>query len=398
MHRYVHDAIAHDITRKMVLLSGPRQCGKTTLARHIMEQYPKSIYLNWDSAPDRRIVQKGAIDESSPLIVLDEIHKFRNWKNMLKGLYDTRRDAQHFLVTGSARLDVYRRGGDSLLGRYHHWRLHPITADEPVEGMSVKDVISRLLVTGGFPEPFLGNDEREARRWRTERWDRVIKEDIRDLEAVRELGSLTMLLDLLKSRVGSPVVMSNLAEDLQVTSRTVLHWIEILERMYVIFRVFPLTAKVVRAIQKPPKIFFYDIADVDEDMGMRAENLIAAALLKRCHFLSDRDGYRYELRYIRDKEKREVDLVVLRNGVLLDAVEVKVNDDAVSKPLIHFRKHLNIPNTWQLSLADRSPAVLSGIMRESFSHCLSRTVITDIDENCASVITGKAKDVSSKRE
>ena len=305
MSRYLSSYIWQDLQKKMVFLGGPRQCGKTTLAKDLIKQHQdtmNAVYLNWDSDEHRHAILKRMWLETNRLLVFDELHKFPKWKSWLKGLYDTLGNKHHILVTGSARLDVYRRGGDSLMGRYHHWRLHPFTLSEIPAGISPQEAFQRLMTVGGFPEPFLDNNDREARRWRKERFERILREDIRDLEGVKDLSALGLLVDSLRTRVGGLVVLSHLAQDLQVSVPTIKRWIEVLERMYVIFVVKPYTTRLARAVLKPPKIYFYDNADIPGDEGMRFENLVATSLLKRIQFLEDRDGYRYELRYVRDKE------------------------------------------------------------------------------------------------
>jgi hypothetical protein len=214
---------------------------------------------------------------------------------------------------------------------------------------------------GGFPEPFLGGDEREARRWRRERLDRVVREDIRDLESIRDVGSIGLLVDLLRERVGGLVKAANLAEDLHVSPATVAHWLGALERMYLIFQVFPYTRSLPRAIQKPPKIYFFDTADVIADGGPRFENLVAAALLKRLHFLEDRDGYRCELRYLRDKEGRQVDFVITKDGELEELIEVKYGDDEPSRWLKYYTDRLKPRRSTQLVFGLKAPYDSHGI-------------------------------------
>lgn len=337
--RYLEPLIETDLLKKMVFLGGPRQCGKTTLANSLLARTP-GRYLNWDFDEDRNEILKKRWGPKDKLLVFDELHKFPRWKNWIKGNFDKEQKLHQFLVTGSARLDVYRRGGDSLLGRYHYWRLHPFTLSEIPKGVSPKSALVRLMTVGGFPEPFLDNNENEARRWRKDRYDRVLRDDVRDLEPIKDIQTLSLLVDLLRRRVGSPVVVSNLAGDLQVAPQTVKHWLEILERMYLIFIVQPYSKNLPRALLKPPKIFFFDNGDVIGDEGARFENLVAAHLLKKIQFLEDSQGYRYELRYVRDKEGHEVDFVILKDGVVDELVEAKYGDDEISRSLKYFAERL----------------------------------------------------------
>jgi len=316
--------------------------GKTTLAKAILtSNYPDGRYLNWDFDEDRQDILQKRWSTDNPLLIFDELHKFPKWKGWIKGIYDVSHDLHSYLITGSARFDVYRRGGDSLLGRYHYWRLHPFTLDEIPKGISPKDAFERLMTLGGFPEPFLEGDERIARRWRRERFDRVLREDVRDLEPVRNIQLLSIFLDLLRHRVGGLVVLSNLARDLEISPKTTKAWLETLERMYLVFCVRPYTKSLPRAVRKPPKVYFFDNGDVLGDEGARFENLVATSLLKRLHYLEDSQGYKYELRYIRDKEGREVDFAIVKEGELEELIEVKYSDDSIARSLSYYADRLN---------------------------------------------------------
>lgn len=346
--RYLQPYLEVDLEKKMVFLGGPRQVGKTTLAQSILARQPGGHYLNWDFDDDQKAILAKQWRSDDRLLIFDELHKFRRWKTWIKGVYDTQKEHHRFLLTGSARLDVYKKGGDSLVGRYHYWRLHPFTLDEMPENISPEDGLQRLLTVGGFPEPFLENDENNARRWRKERFDRLLREDIRDLESIRQLSDLQILVRLLRERVGSSVVISHLAADLHVAPQTVKHWLEVLEHMYVGFLVTPYTKRLSRAIQKPPKFYFFDNADVIGDDGARFENLIATHLLKRIHFLEDKTGHRYKLHYVRDKEGREVDFVIVKDGAIEELIEAKWSNDALSRPLQYFTAKLQPSRATQI--------------------------------------------------
>ena len=348
--RYIKRYILEDLKKKMVFVGGPRQVGKTTLAKAILNNnYPDGRYMNWDFDDDRQDILQKKWSSNDTLLVFDELHKFPRWKRWIKGIYDVSSDTHSFLVTGSARLDTYRRGGDSLMGRYHYWRLHPFTLDEIPEGISPEEAFNRLMTVGGFPEPFLEGDERTARRWRRERFDRVLREDVRDLESVKNIQLLSLFLDSLRRRVGGLVTISNLANDIQVAPQTAKAWLEVLEKMFLIFIVRPYTKSLPRAVLKPPKVYFFDNGDVLGDEGAKFENLVAASLIKRLHFLEDRDGFRYELRYIRDKEGREVDFAVLKDGKLEELIEVKYSEEDISKSLSYYSERLKPKNSTQIT-------------------------------------------------
>lgn len=347
--RYLTSHLMNDLRKKMVLLSGPRQCGKTTLAKSLMKK--NSLYLNWDDPDQRKTIFNRDWSDRDELLVLDELHKFPKWKSWLKGSYDTQKDLHKFLVTGSARLEVFKKGGDSLMGRYHHWHLHPFSLCEiPKSSIGPDEALRRLLKNGGFPEPFLDNDERESRRWRRERFEKVIKQDIRELEVVQDIVTMGLLVDLLRERVGSPIVISNLAQDLQKSPVTIKKWIELLESMYILFRVRPYTHKVPRSLQKPFKVFFFDNADVDGDQGAKFENLVATHLLKQTQYAQDFEGHSFELAYIRDKDQREVDFVVLKNKLPIELIEVKLTELKAAKDLVYYAEKLKIPKARQIVL------------------------------------------------
>ena len=339
----------------MIFLGGPRQVGKTTLAQMILKKFPykrskKGLYLNWDFDEDRYNILKRRWDEDHQLIVFDELHKYPRWKNWIKGLFDKTSHLHQFLVTGSARLDLYKRHGDSLLGRYHYWRLHPITLDELPLRMSKAEGFKRLMSVGGFPEVFLDGSQQEAKRWRRQRLDRILKDDIRDLESIKLIQDLDLFVDVLRRRVGQLVVFSNIAEDIQVSSKTLKNWLNVLNHVYLCFSIWPYTRNLPRAIQKPPKVYFFDNADVicTDDEGSRFENLVATHLLKRIHYLEDAKGSNWDLRYIRDKEFREVDFVLLKDRKIFALIEVKLSDSDISKSLQYYANKLKSKHAIQI--------------------------------------------------
>ena len=346
MKRTIESPILRDLLRKMVFLAGPRQVGKTTLSQQLLKSFPykkskSGLYFNWDFDEDRRAIMEKKWDDDHQLIVFDELHKYSHWKNWIKGVYDKTHHLHHFLVTGSARLDVYRRGGDSLLGRYHYWRLHPLTLDELPPKMTQAEGFRRLMFVSGFPEPFLDGHETEATRWRRDRFDKVLQEDIRDLESIKKIQDLSLFVDALRRRGGQLLVLSNIAEDLQISPKTAKLWLSALNRMYLCFSVYPYTKKLSRAVQKPPKVYFFDTADLISDSeGPLFENMTAGHLLKKIHYLEDSQGLSFELRYIRDKESREVDFILIKNGAVFALIEVKFSDDKVSRSLQYYAEKL----------------------------------------------------------
>lgn len=294
MNRYLTSQIKRDLSKKMVFLGGPRQVGKTTLAKSI-SQDPKG-YLNWDIAEHREKILKREIP-SSEILILDEIHKYRSWRNYLKGLFDSSLKERKILVTGSARLDLYRFGGDSLQGRYHYLRLHPLSVSELK--MNRHEDMMTLLELGGFPEPFLGGSAVEAKRWSREYRTRLIRDEVASLERIQDLGNLELLMLRLPELVGSPLSLNALREDLQISHKTLSSWVAVLERMYAIFRLSPIGAPKIRAVKKEQKHYHFDWSLV-ADMPRRFENMAASHLLKWVHFEQDTKGRELELSYFRD--------------------------------------------------------------------------------------------------
>ena len=344
MKRYLESQVRQDLKRKMVFVGGPRQVGKTTLARKILGK-SKAGYLNWDVALHRDVMLRQEFPKSK-LWVFDEIHKYPRWRNYLKGIYDVRAPGQRILVTGSARLDYYRFGGDSLQGRYHYLRLHPLSAAE-LKLASAED-FKALLTLGGFPEPFLGGSKKEARRWSNEYRSRLVREDLADLEQVQDLGSLELLMTRLPELVGSPLSVNRVAEQLQLSHKTISKWLDILERLYAIFLVAPFGAPQIKAVKKARKHYHYDWSLIP-DRAARFENLVASHLLKWIDFRTDTEGCLTELRYFRDIERREVDFVVVEDGAPVLLVECKSSDREASLPLKYLKRRFPDADAWQVS-------------------------------------------------
>jgi len=332
IRRYLETAVETDLKKKMVFISGPRQAGKTTLSRKLLEERGEddSRYMNWDSGRDREMIMKEIFPAGPGLLVLDEIHKYSNWRQVLKGLYDKRGHELNILVTGSARLDYYRRGGDSLQGRYHFYRLFPLTFRE-VRQMG-GDPLMRLYTFGGFPELFSLASEKETRRWSREYRTRLIRDDLRDLEQVSDISKLEHIAIRLPELVGSPLSLNALREDLQVSHQTVSRWVGILENLYMIFRLPPFGAPKIRAVKKEAKHYHFDWTLIDEP-GPRFENLLAVHLLKWVYYLQDAEGRDLELRYFRDVDRREVDFVITEKGKPIRFIEAKLKHKSVSQSL-----------------------------------------------------------------
>jgi uncharacterized protein len=345
--RYLDQTLKRDLKKKLILLSGPRQCGKTTLAQNLS---PSLAYLNFDVPEERLLIQQHAWDRNRELLVLDEIHKMKNWKLFLKGIVDSRQHRMQTMVTGSARLEVARKVGDSLAGRYFLHRLHPIDIKEARQCFEVEpqDALQRIMNVSGFPEPFLLNNVGEYRRWRTTHTDIILRQDLIQLEVVENLTFIETLIELLRIRVGSPVSYANLAQDLGCAPKSVKRWLEILENLYIVFRIRPYSRKLSRAITKAPKFYFYDCASVKGDDGARFENLVALSLRKEVDLRRDSFGDDLELQYVRNKDGDEIDFLVTNQERPTLAVEAKWSDDTPHKSFKVFAKDIVFTKAIQL--------------------------------------------------
>lgn len=341
--RYLYQQAEEDLARKMVFVAGPRQVGKTTFGLSL----PKASegYLNWDVPEHRERILRRELPVGK-LWFFDEIHKFRGWRNYLKGLCDGRSGSHQILVTGSARLDMYRYSGDSLQGRYHLLRLHPLSCAEL--GITEPQDLQQLLALGGFPEPFFGGSEVQARRWSREYRNLLIREEIQALERLQDLGNLEALMLRLPELVGSLLSLNAIREDLQVSHKAVAGWMAVLERMYALFRVSPFGSPRIRAIKKAQKHYHLDWSLVPDEAA-RFENLVACHLLKWVHYLQDTEGRDVDLRYFRDTDGREVDFVIVERRRTLLAVECKWADTGVDKSLRYWKNKFPDCDAWQLS-------------------------------------------------
>lgn len=362
--RYLEDLILSDALadRKIAFISGPRQIGKTTLAKSILKNLGQpSNYFSWDDDEFKLIWNRNPkqLLENRETVVFDEIHKDLKWKNRLKGLYDLFNESNRFIVTGSARLNYYRKSGDSLQGRYIPYRLHPFTLGENAKLKPPPELnwfenstppqfeLDSLLALGGFPEPLLKGSQLKASRWRKLYRERLVREDIRDLQMIREFSSLDILSILLPDKVASQLSYESIRQDLSVTHDTIIRWFEIFEAVYYCYRLRPYSTSIKNSLKKEPKVFLYDWARVDKE-GARFENLIASHLLKNVELWNDAAMGDFALYYIRDKQKREVDFFITRDNQPWLLLEVKSGQDTATSSLLHYHQLLSPKFSFQL--------------------------------------------------
>lgn len=341
MNRIQLSLIAKDLQRKLVLLTGPRQVGKTHLALTLLKSSANGVYLNFDNLDDRAIITRAAWLPSTELLVLDELHKMEEWKNYLKGIFDTRPAHLKILVTGSARLDTFRTGGDSLAGRFFRHRLNPLSVAEIAEAS--EDTLDALMRRGGFPEPFLAENDQEADRWRLQYVDGLIRTDILDFERIHDLRAMQLTLELLRRRVGSPLSITSLAQDVACAPNTIRKYLEILEALFIVFRVTPFHHNIARSLLKEPKLYFYDTGMVKGDEGLRFENMMAVSLLKHVNAIEDYHGKQAALHYLRTKEKKEVDFAVVVEDQPVMLIEAKLTDSEPTPALRYFHTKYGLP-------------------------------------------------------
>ncbi|OIO75448.1 MAG: hypothetical protein AUJ85_03045 [Elusimicrobia bacterium CG1_02_37_114] len=365
LKRALSNVIYKDLIEKMVFISGPRQVGKTTLALAIGKDHfaEKYSHLNWDNREDRRIILTGEFRADNTLLIFDEIHKYKHWKNYLKGEYDKYKHRFKMLITGSARMDIYMKGGDSLQGRYYHYILHPLSVNEITGNNSVLEPFKELKFSnrpkeaaealnvlfhfGGFPEMVVKQSDKELRRWHNDRVDRLVREDIRDVESLKDFSALHLLVDILPEKAGGIFSLNSLREDLRVTHKTISLWADVLEKFYYHFRIYPFQYSKIKSLRKEPKLYLWDWSQVQGD-GERFENMIASHLLKFCDYLRNSEGYKATLHYLRDIEKREVDFLVAVDGKPWFCVESKLSKDNISPALKYFTTKMKIPYAYQV--------------------------------------------------
>jgi predicted AAA+ superfamily ATPase len=349
--------------RQMAFLSGPRQVGKTEVARRLAD-----VYLNFDDLGDRAVILRGAAAVAAraelerprgrmPIVALDEIHKFQRWKAFLKGFFDSYGSQCGILATGSARMDIFKKGGDSLLGRYFLYRQHPFSVGEilrpepPTEPIRESKPVDEaaweaLWRFGGFPEPMVRQSATFLRKWQTTRMDLLLREDVRDLTRVQELRGIETIGHLLASRSGGQLIFSNLATEVGVSVDTVRRWVTILSELYVGFELRPWFRNVAKALRKEPKWYLRDWSGIT-DPGARAETFAACHLLKAVETWTDLGLGAFELRYLRDKLKREVDFLIVRDGEPWVLIEIKSTRETLSPHLFHFQKQTGAKHAFQ---------------------------------------------------
>jgi len=351
-----------------IFLCGPRQVGKTTIAAHLQKYYTLSTYLTWDSPSDRRKILEERIpfletnNLEKPLVILDEIHKYQDWKNLLKAIIDKHKHHINFLVTGSSRLNVYRRGGDSLMGRYFLYNVHPFSVAEIVHGDGEwneeirppkeisQEAWNNLLLFGGFPRPFLAGDQRTFHRWSRQRLERLLQEEIRELVQIHQIKQMEMMCLMLTEQAGNLVSYTSLANSIRVSDQTVRKWMGTLDEFYYCFTLQPWFQNVSRSLVKNPKAYLHDWSAIT-DKGRRYENFIAVHLLKAVHFWTDCGFGHFQLHYLRDRDQREVDFLITRDHKPWILLEVKSSpSEPLSQNLLHFQAQLNAPHVFQVAM------------------------------------------------
>lgn len=345
MKRAQKDLIIKDLPKKMVFLIGPRQVGKTHLAKEVAKEFKYTQYLNYDELNDRdTIITKSWLDNTE-LLILDELHKMDNWKNYLKGLFDTKNNDLKILVTGSARLDIFNHVGDSLAGRYFCHHLMPLSPSE-INQLNKPLDLKKLITRGGFPEPYLAESNIQADRWRMQYIDSLINIDVLSFDNIQNLGAIRTVFELLRTRVGSPISYNSIAQDVGVSPTTVKKYINVLEALYIVFRITPFSKNIARSILKEPKIYFFDTALVkDKNNGAKFENLMALNLLKHVYATRDYKGKNLKLHYLRNKDKREVDFLLAEDDNIELIIEAKYSDDSLSHNLKFFAQRYNLKAT-----------------------------------------------------
>lgn len=342
LHRQQKAAILRDLEKKIVLLAGPRQAGKTWLAKDIGNQFSHTLYLNYDDQEHRGIIREKGWLPNVELLILDELHKMPQWKNYLKGLFDTRPPTMKILVTGSARLETFNQMGDSLAGRFFLHRLLPLSPAE-LHQTHQPYQIDHLLERGGFPEPYLAENSVEADRWRLQYVDSLLRNDVLDFQSIQHLRAIQTVFDLLRTKVGSPISYTGIAEDVAISPTTVKKYIHILEALFIVFRITPFSKNIARSLLKEPKIYFFDTGLVKGNHGAKFENFMAQCLLKHVYGKTDYEGKPYALHYIRTKEQLEIDFAVTQDNTIELLIEAKYKSQLLDKSHLRFKDKYTLP-------------------------------------------------------
>jgi predicted AAA+ superfamily ATPase len=364
---------------KMLFLTGPRQVGKTTFAKMWLESIgSKNTYFNWDDPSVMMEYKKNplyfrnVIDEkikNKPVpLVFDEVHKHTAWRDILKGLYDTNRERMSLLVAGSSRLGFVRKSGDSLVGRYFSYQMFPLGLPEVVGDFSYLlqderpltdgeslirlareadtkaaiDGLEQLLKFGGFPEPFLKGSDRFHRRWQNDYKALLTKEEVRDFSRIQDIRGLETMVELLPTKVGSNLSIPSMVNVLKISHKTIKNWIEVLKGVYLVFTISPWHRNIKRSIIKEKKLYFFEWSLIFES-GSRFENFLAVNLLRMAVRFTEIGLGNFDLFYIRDKEKREVDFVLVKDNEPIALFEAKESDLRISKLGRFYSKKMNIP-------------------------------------------------------
>ena len=351
MERFYTKPFQEFASSKIILITGPRQSGKTTLTQFFSGS---QTYLNYDSEEDRTIFGEKSWSRDTDFVIFDELHKMKHWKRWLKGIVDTEGYKPCPVVTGSARLDAYRKAGDSMAGRYFQYRVHPLDLRElsrVEKKFDAQKNLEKLLLYSGFPEPFLKGTQKFYNLWKKTHLDIILRQDIPDLENIRQIKSMEILIGLLAERVGSPLSVLSLSRELQCSDKTVKRWLEAFENMYMLFKITPFHKNIARSNLKMPKYYFYDFVRVKNN-GARLENLVACSLLKECHFKQDCLGENWELFYLNKRGGGEIDFLITKDGLPHTLLEVKLSEDKPSKNFAiierDFPSHPNVIRKIQL--------------------------------------------------
>jgi len=333
VNRAIYPYVQKDLKKKIVLLTGPRQSGKTTFSAQLVA----ADYLNYDNPEHRIRIRNQEWDRESRLVIFDELHKMDNWKLYLKGIFDVEGIPPSLFVTGSSKLDVFRKVGDSLAGRFFKYRMHPFDLKEVYQqfNTSPDELLETMLKVGNFPEPFIAGNDSFYRRWKKTHMDIILRQDLIDLSLIQDIPKLEHLIEILKRRVGSTISYSNIARDIEKDPNTVKRWIQLLENLYIIFKVTPYSKNISRSLLKDSKYYFYDVGQVIGD-SQKLENIVACALLKDCHFQEDVSGYDSTLHFLRTKDGKEIDFLTVVDDQPRLLIEVKESDTNLSPNFNHF--------------------------------------------------------------